>query len=142
MRIDTKRGRGALDIRPAPYFEKLAKGRGLGFRKLSEDRGTWVARYTSEEGRAADGKLKLNHANKSLAEWSPTFDYDQAVDVGGQQDHGYQPHDDPAAGWPFGQYVGERAIGQIAVGVNVVSLSDCGALQIMKTRKTYASNIF
>ena len=81
MRIDTKRGRAALQVRPAPYFEKLAKGRALGYRKLSEVRGTWVARYASDDGRTPDGKLKLTHANKSLAEWSPTFDYDQAVEA-------------------------------------------------------------
>jgi integrase len=81
VRIDTKRGRAALEIRPAPYFEKLAKGRALGYRKLGVDRGTWVARYTSDVGRTPDGKLKLTLANKSLAEWSPVFVYDQAVEA-------------------------------------------------------------
>jgi integrase len=59
----------------------LAKGRALGFRKLSEDRGTWVARYTTDEARTEEGEPKLTHTNKSLGEWSPEFDYDQAVEA-------------------------------------------------------------
>jgi integrase len=69
LRLDTKKGRDALDPRPAPYFTKLSKGRSLGFRKLADGSGTWVARLRTDAGK---------QEYEPLGELSEAFGYDQA----------------------------------------------------------------
>ncbi len=72
MRIDTKIGRGRLDPRPAPYFARLSKGRFLGYRKLGDGLGSWVARYHPEDAKPV---------SKTLGELSDTFEFDQAAEA-------------------------------------------------------------
>ena len=72
MRIDTKSGRRRLDPRPAPYFARLSKGRFVGFRKLADGSGSWVARYHAEEAKPV---------SKTLGELGDAFEFDQAADA-------------------------------------------------------------
>lgn len=44
-RIDTKTGRAALKPRGAPYFQRVAAGRFLGYRRVAQGEGSWVARW-------------------------------------------------------------------------------------------------
>ena len=44
-RIDTKSGRAALKPRAAPYFHRIAAGKFLGFRKVAQGEGAWIARW-------------------------------------------------------------------------------------------------
>lgn len=69
MRIDTKKGRDALASRREPYWRKLSKGRHLGFRKLADGAGSWIAKYRGEDG---------ERAYKALGEFSEALDFDQA----------------------------------------------------------------
>jgi integrase len=50
-RIDTVTGRGKLKARREPYWARIEKGAFLGFRKLPEGEGTWIARWRDPEGR-------------------------------------------------------------------------------------------
>ncbi len=54
-KIDTPTARKELAPRPAPYFQRLEQGAYIGYRKLDENSGTWVARWRNEEGK------QLNH---------------------------------------------------------------------------------
>src|ERR1700730_1461305 len=70
VRIDTKRGRDALEPRREPYWYKLARDRHLGLRKLHPaSAGAWIARFRDE--------ARERHY-KSLGECSNTFDFDAA----------------------------------------------------------------
>jgi integrase len=70
VRIDTKRGRDALEPRREPYWYKLARDRHLGLRKLhAESTGAWIARFRDEAS---------ERHYKSLGESSSTFDFDAA----------------------------------------------------------------
>jgi len=51
-RIDSKTGRGRLEARREPYWHQLRLGGHLGFRKLEQGEGTWVAKWRD----AATGK--------------------------------------------------------------------------------------
>jgi len=48
-RIDTKTGRAKLAPRREPYWHKLASRHYLGFRKLKDGGGSWIARHTSTD---------------------------------------------------------------------------------------------
>jgi integrase len=69
LRLDTKTGRAKLSPRPAPYYDRLSKGRYLGFRKLGADTGTWTARARTQTG---------TQTYKALGEESDVFSYDHA----------------------------------------------------------------
>jgi integrase len=70
VRIDTKRGRAALEPRREPYWYKLVRDRHLGIRKLSQHSvGTWIARFRDDAG---------ERQYKSLGECSDVFDFDAA----------------------------------------------------------------
>lgn len=51
-RIDSKTGRGKLEARREPYWHQLRLGGHLGYRKLEQGEGTWVAKWRD----AATGK--------------------------------------------------------------------------------------
>lgn len=55
VKIDTVAARQQLAPRPAPYFTRLETGGYLGFRKLVDGAGTWVARWRDEHGK------QINH---------------------------------------------------------------------------------
>lgn len=69
IRLDTKSGRAKLDVRPAPYFVKVSKGRFLGYRKLPSG-ATWTARARAEDGR---------QVHRVLGEDSDAFGHDEAA---------------------------------------------------------------
>jgi integrase len=48
QRLDSREGRSKLKVRREPYWAKLARGWHLGYRKLSSEHGTWIARYRPE----------------------------------------------------------------------------------------------
>lgn len=49
--IDSKTKRAKLAARREPYWARLVSGGYLGFRKLSDGEGTWVARWRDDEGK-------------------------------------------------------------------------------------------
>ena len=49
--IDTKTKRAKLQPRREPYWSMIRKGLAVGFRKLAEGEGTWIARWRDEEGK-------------------------------------------------------------------------------------------
>lgn len=51
VKIDTVAARQSLPPRPAPYFIRLEKGGYLGFRKIQNGAGTWIARWRDEHGK-------------------------------------------------------------------------------------------
>ena len=53
--IQTVADRKKLDPRPAPYFARLEQGAFIGYRKLADGAGTWVARWRDEHGK------QINH---------------------------------------------------------------------------------
>ena len=62
--IDTVSGRRSLVPRSSPYWLRIGKGRALGFRKVSELWGTWVARWTEPE--CTVGQSRQRDLSKSL----------------------------------------------------------------------------
>lgn len=50
-RIDTSSGRKALEPRREPYWSRVEAGAFVGYRKLSEGEGTWIARWRDESGK-------------------------------------------------------------------------------------------
>src|SRR6267154_6483434 len=70
-RIDTVAGRNKLVPRDEPYFDRLSKGRFVGFRKRVSG-ASWTARYHPEEGKPV---------SKTLGEHSDAFSYDQATET-------------------------------------------------------------
>lgn len=69
LRIDTKRGRAELEPRREPYWHKLIQDRHLGFRKLEDGTGTWIARYRE------DGDRRY----QALGDVTDAFGFDEAV---------------------------------------------------------------
>ncbi|QID17832.1 tyrosine-type recombinase/integrase [Nitrogeniibacter mangrovi] len=73
IKIDTVSARKALDPRPAPYFQRLEKGAYIGYRKLDEASGTWVARWRDEHGKQINHTLgcfdSFDQACKAAREW-------------------------------------------------------------------------
>ena len=73
--ILTPTGRGKLAVRVhEPYWRTLDRGQALGFRKITADRGTWIARM-----RPKDGSAKYEYS--PLHDVSPDFDYKQAEEA-------------------------------------------------------------
>lgn len=73
VRIDTPTARKLLKPRPAPYFQRLEQGAYVGFRKLDETSGTWVARWRNEHGLQKNHTLGVfdtfDHACKAARNW-------------------------------------------------------------------------
>jgi integrase len=71
LEIHKSRVRNALKPRREPYWAaQVARGRYLGFRKIDEQRGSWVARLRDDEG--------IQHY-RALGALSPTLGYEQAL---------------------------------------------------------------
>lgn len=72
-KIDTVAARQALEPRPAPYFTRLEKGGFIGFRKLPNGAGTWVARWRDEHGKQINHTLgtfdTFDKACKACRDW-------------------------------------------------------------------------
>jgi integrase len=68
QRLDSRDGRLKLEVRREPHWVKLAAGWHLGYRKIANGRGTWVARY-----RPRDYGKRLH---KALGQADDTFDAD------------------------------------------------------------------
>lgn len=72
-RIDTPTARKTLVARPAPYFQRLEQGAFIGYRKLDENTGTWVARLRNEHGKQINHTLgtfdTFDLACKAAREW-------------------------------------------------------------------------
>ena len=74
-KIDTVTARQKLEARRNPYWDRIARGRYIGYRKISDDApGAWVARYRDEN----TGKA-IWHSLGALEEISPSERYDAAV---------------------------------------------------------------
>lgn len=72
-KIKTVRDRERLKPRRDPYYEKLALGQYVGFRKMTvSSKGTWVARYRE------DGELKQQHKRLAVSMTGHAA-YDEAV---------------------------------------------------------------
>ena len=71
--IQTVAGRKKLPSRTAPYFHRLEKGGYIGYRKLSDGTGTWIARWRNESGKQiyrALGSIKTyDAACKAAQAW-------------------------------------------------------------------------
>ncbi|WP_227745861.1 hypothetical protein [Burkholderia cenocepacia] len=80
--IVSKTARDKLPPRREPYFARVQSGLYVGFRKLAEGDGTWIARRRNEAGKQeykALGTLpSFDDAVKATLEWSKAAD---AVDV-------------------------------------------------------------
>jgi len=55
--IQTVADRKKLDPRPAPFFARLEQGAFIGYRKLTDGTGTWVARWRDEHGKQVNHTL-------------------------------------------------------------------------------------
>jgi integrase len=49
--VDSKTKRAKLAPRPEPYWSRLVAGGHVGFRRLAEGDGTWIARWRDDEGK-------------------------------------------------------------------------------------------
>ena len=80
LKLDTRSARAPLKPRREPYWAVIAKGCALGYRKLGQGRGTWVARYRDEVGKQhynalgaaddamdPDGTVSLTYADAQRA---------------------------------------------------------------------------
>lgn len=71
--IDSKTKRDKLAPRREPYWSPLQKGAAVGFRKLDNGNGTWVARWRDDEGKQKYRALgefdKFDEAAKAARAW-------------------------------------------------------------------------
>ena len=71
--IDSKTKRDKLPPRREPYWSPLQKGAAVGFRKLENGTGTWIARWRDDEGkqkyRALGEFEKFDDAAKAARAW-------------------------------------------------------------------------
>ncbi len=71
--IDSKTKRDKLTPRREPYWSPLQKGAAVGFRKLENGTGTWIARWRDDEGkqkyRALGEFEKFDDAAKAARTW-------------------------------------------------------------------------
>lgn len=82
--MESKTKRKGLDPRREPYWTRLRAGAHLGFRKLAEGEGTWIAKHRDAEGRrqykalgaiAADGKRDpFDIASRLALQWFDQLD--------------------------------------------------------------------
>lgn len=74
-RIDTKTGRDRLEPRRSPYWHKLAVRKHLGYRKLADGSGRWIARLTTPERKylhqalGDDAELSFDDASEAARSW-------------------------------------------------------------------------
>jgi integrase len=72
-RIDTVTGRTKLKARREPYWARIEQGSFIGFRKLPEGEGTWIARWRNAEGkqhyRALGHQSDYDTAVKAARQW-------------------------------------------------------------------------
>lgn len=71
--ITTVGGRKRLDPRREPYWHRISTGNFLGFRKLDDGTGTWIARHRDDAGkqnyRALGDFQRFDEAEKKAREW-------------------------------------------------------------------------
>lgn len=71
--IDSKTKRDKLASRREPYWSPLQKGAAVGFRKLENGNGTWIARWRDDDGRQKYRALgefeKFDDAAKAARTW-------------------------------------------------------------------------
>lgn len=71
--IDSKTKRDKLAARREPYWSVIQKGAAIGYRKLDNGNGTWVARWRDDEGkqkyRALGEFNDFDTASKAAREW-------------------------------------------------------------------------
>lgn len=71
--IDSKTKRDRLAARREPYWERLSKGSSVGYRKLENGDGRWIARWRDEEGkqryRALGNFESFDDAAKAARAW-------------------------------------------------------------------------
>lgn len=71
--IDSKTKRDKLASRREPYWSSLQKGAAVGFRKLENGTGTWIARWRDDDGRQKYRALgefeKFDDAAKAARTW-------------------------------------------------------------------------
>ncbi|MFM0619428.1 tyrosine-type recombinase/integrase [Paraburkholderia nemoris] len=76
--ITTKTARDKLAPRREPYFARVQSGLYVGFRKLAEGEGTWIARRRAETGkqeyRALGTFANYDDAAKATLEWANSLD--------------------------------------------------------------------
>ncbi|UXC37098.1 tyrosine-type recombinase/integrase [Cupriavidus gilardii] len=73
-KIDTVSAREKLEPRRAPYWQRIAKGRFVGYRRMTPDTaGTWLARYRDEAS-----NRQLSHAMGTLDAHPPNERFDRA----------------------------------------------------------------
>ncbi|MFL9904773.1 tyrosine-type recombinase/integrase [Paraburkholderia sp. RL17-337-BIB-A] len=76
--ITTKTARDKLAPRREPYFARIQSGLYVGFRRLAEGEGTWVARRRAETGkqeyRALGTFANYDDAAKATLEWANSLD--------------------------------------------------------------------
>jgi site-specific recombinase XerD len=78
-RIDTVSARERLKLRREPYWQRISKGNFLGFRRMTADGGTWIARVDQDTGRSDFRPLgdfsdlpahqRFDAARKAAEEW-------------------------------------------------------------------------
>lgn len=71
--ISTAGGRKQLEPRREPYWHRVSTGNFLGYRKLDDGTGTWIARHRDDEGRQRYHSLgafqRFDEAEKKAREW-------------------------------------------------------------------------
>jgi len=67
-RVDSKNARSKLEVRREPYWHQLRTGGHLGYRKLEQGEGTWVAKWRD----AATGKRHYKALGTIIDEGKPT----------------------------------------------------------------------
>ena len=73
-KIDTVSAREKLKPRRAPYWQRVAKGCFVGFRKMTSDTpGTWLARYRDDVS-----NRQLSHSLGTLVKYPPNERFDKA----------------------------------------------------------------
>jgi integrase len=73
-RLQTKTNRSKLSVRAAPYFERIEAGLFIGFRVLSNGKGTWVVRKRGDDGMQKTYSLgsfeEYKEALKAANDWA------------------------------------------------------------------------
>lgn len=76
-KIDSKTGRAKLEPRREPYWSRLEDGFFLGYRKLAQGEGTWIARLrdgAKQKYHALGTFAEYDDAAKEAREWRNQFD--------------------------------------------------------------------
>lgn len=74
--ITSKTGRSALPVRREPYWSRIEAGGYVGYRKVAEGEGSWIARHRDIEGKQhyralkdVSGDKAYDEARKAAIEW-------------------------------------------------------------------------